>query len=108
MSHAGIVSGLVRLTDKEFVEVVYRAIGERREIDGELGRRFVLAERSRDPDENQDPTFIGLPDPQSYESDWAADCPFCQTGQCAVCGNLIVGIAKLSICPMCETLVHCT
>ncbi|MBA2117142.1 hypothetical protein HOV93_43380 [Planctomycetes bacterium FF15] len=109
MDRAKVVGWLSTMTDKQFVEFFYEAVSRRdtSEIRGEQGH-LVLADTSRLPGEQRDTFFLAIPDPDKYETEWANDCPICQTGQCIECKSWVRCIAKHAVCPICSEKVYCT
>ncbi|HBN76807.1 MAG TPA: hypothetical protein DD473_13505 [Planctomycetaceae bacterium] len=103
-----IIFQLTELTDKEFVEIFYSAVAERKPIDGESGRRFVLAETSDSYGDIISTSFVAEDNKKHYPQGWSADALISQNGRCNECGVSIVSISKQAICPICNTEAYCT
>jgi len=108
MDQHQVISWLLEMADKQFVEFFYEAVADRdtSEIEGENGH-FVIAETSMIPGEQRNTVFLALPDPTEYIT-WSEESPICQTGQCPECEAWVRSIAKHAICPLCNARVYCT
>jgi hypothetical protein len=98
----GLVDGLRALTDKQFVEVFYKAVHGRHISSAEhnvFDAHLVLANAGRHRDEATGGRWtveLICPTP---DQNWVDDAPICQAGE--HCGMPTASGAKQSMCPVC-------
>ena len=109
MTGSDLVDALRALTDKQLVDVFYKAVQGRHIYSAErnvFDAYLVLANAVRDRDEGTGGRWtVELICPTS-DQDWVDDAPICQAGE--HCGMPTASWAKQSMCPVCGGEVYGT
>ncbi len=94
-----LLEWLSGLTDRQFAEVFYEAIRDRRTSDFADGQgHFVLSDVQLEAG-GWVVDFIATPD--ATQPDWADDVPICQSGRCPGCSHPVRCWSKRMVCPIC-------
>ena len=106
------------LNEKELVDFFYEAVTDRNEDkefeDGyERDRECIISTSfgkfEGEEDEEHYSTFQALPVPEIADLDWIKnEKHICQSGRCNRCKAIVLSVAKLALCPVCDAEVECT
>ncbi|XZF15960.1 hypothetical protein ACTHGU_07470 [Chitinophagaceae bacterium MMS25-I14] len=110
MTEEMIINSLQNLTDKQFTELFYKAVQNRRYTSEGQESHWVLGEAIRFPagEENDwELRTLCIADSKEYSAaGWDDSAPICQSGWC--CNHETASYAKHAICSICEKEVYGT